>query len=1100
MPSSPNLNLFTSNRLEILSVFLSEILKTPLSSPFTPEIVVVQSKGMERWISMEIAKYHGVCANFRFPFPNPFVYEDVFRNVLPDVPETSPFDRESMTWKIMGLLPELADRPGFSEIRHYLGSEENDLKRLQLSERIAYTFDQYLLYRPDMILNWQSGEEDGWQAVLWRKLVAGHESHHAPALRRRFFRRLEALKTSAAESLPERVAVFGVSTLPPFHMTVFEALSRVCEVNFFILNPCGEYWGDILSGREMRRIEKRAGDKDRRSLHLHQGNSLLAGMGGLGRDFFDRMEETDHLTSRADFFDPGVADGTILNCLQSDILNLQEADGAEDGRRLVDPADESIRVHSCHSPMREIEALHDHLLDLFERHPGLGPKDVLVMTPDIETYGPYVRAVFDRPRGDPHRIPFSIADRSYRSESRIIDTFLRLLDLWGGRYEATEVLAILETPAVRAAFDLTEPDLDRIREWVRETRIRWGIDADHRRRHGLPGYAENTWRAGLDRLLLGVALPSGGRKMFDSILPYDDLEGEETEILGRFVTYCRRFFDLVEGFHRRRSPGEWSDHLLKAAGDLFRTKEETEPEFRVLRENLRNLADSVTRAGFESAVDFPAIKAYLQSRLTDQGFGYGFITGGVTFCKTLPMRSIPFPVICMVGMNSDAYPRRDAAPGFDLIARNPRPGDRSVRNDDRYLFLESILSARQQLYISYVGQSMRDNSVIPPSVLVSELMDAIRKGFRLSGGDIIDDRVAVRHRLQAFSPAYFDPETDPRLFSYSEENCRTARQLISPRQEPTPFFRTELPDPSAERRSVNLDDLGRFLCNPARFLLNTRLGIYLGDGEAAMEETEPFGVTGLERYGLAQTLVEQAVHGPCDAQTVMSLERAAGRLPHGGVGRCVFEDLRRETGEFAEKTAGLLAADRLDSPPVDLVIEAFHLTGRVRDICPDRLIRYRYAALKAEDRLRIWIQHLALNAVGEAGYPRESLLIGLENGKWAAWEYGPVDNPIEHLDRLLSLYWKGLKRPLHFFPRCAWIYAEETLRNGKSPDEALGAAKDAWRPAYEGKWAEADEPHYHRCFGERDPLDDEFMALAVEVFGPLIAAERKESVVEAGEG
>ncbi len=622
-----------------------------------------------------------------------------------------------------------------------------------------------------------------------------------------------------------------------------------------------------------------------------------------------------------------------------------------------------------------------------------------------------------------------------------------------------------------------------------DTRIRWGIDADNRRDHGLPGFSENTWQAGLDRLLLGTALPGGGERMFGSILPYDAIEGDETETLGRFITFCERVFDAVEGFKPPRDPARWADDLLAAVDALFHPEDDAETEFQALRQSLRELAEASGRAGFKGDVDFPAIRGLLQNRLGDQGFGYGFITGGVTFCKTLPMRSIPFPVICMVGMNGDVYPRRDTAPGFDLIFRKPRPGDRSARGDDRYLFLESILSARKKLYISYVGQNIRDNSVIPPSVLVSELIDYIQKGFTRPDGDLIDDHALTRHRLQGFNPAYFDAAEDARLFSYSEDRCRTARSLASSRQEPESFFRTGLSPAADEWRTLSLDDLASFLCNPARFLLNRRLGIQLGSEEEAMEETEPFTTAGLEKYWIEQALVDRMVRGG-DGGDLFLLESAKGSLPHGMVGRCAFDGLRRGAADFSQRLGQYLTDDKLDNLPVDLSIGEFRLLGRVRDLYPNWLLRYRYAGIKAEDRLRAWVQHLALNAAQTPGYPAESLLIGLEgkNKKWALLKYAPVETPQAILETLLKMYWDGLTRPLHFFPRSAWAYAEKLIRKGEDRGKAMAAARNTWRPSGDWGFPEADDPHYDRCFGETDPLDETFEDLAAMVFEPLIAA------------
>ncbi len=233
------------------------------------------------------------------------------------------------------------------------------------------------------------------------------------------------------------------------------------------------------------------------------------------------------------------------------------------------------------------------------------------------------------------------------------------------------------------------------------------------------------------------------------------------------------------------------------------------------------------------------------------------MTGGMTFCAMLPMRSIPFRVICLLGMNDDAYPRQTKPLGFDLMARNPRPGDRSRRNDDRYLFLEAILSAREKLHISYVGQSIQDNSIRPPSVLVSELLDYIEEGFEVPGEKILE-HIVTKHRLQAFSPEYFRKKGKLIQLFPGESARPHGRSWILTKKERR-FITRGLPEPSEEWKTVDVNQLCRFLTNPAKFLLTQRLGIYLEEEEALFDETEPFEVKGLEKYQLEQELVEKGV-------------------------------------------------------------------------------------------------------------------------------------------------------------------------------------------------------------------------------------------------
>jgi len=1084
------LRLFTSNRLEILADRLSAVLSEPLTSPLDAEVVLVQSRGMERWVSMQLAQRQGVCANCRFPFPNHFVHE-MFQKCLPDLSEHSPFDPGILTWRIMKLLPSCITRPGFESLRAYLSDTQGDLKRFQLSERIADTFDQYLLFRPQMIFNWERGQADHWQAVLWMELVKACGKAHRAALGRHF---LETLKDSSSlqKDLPERISIFGISALPRFHMEIFSSLARLTDVNLFLMNPCRQYWGDIVSDWEMTKktVSQSTEDFTPEDLYLEKGNSLLGSMGTLGRDFFDLINTFD-LEEFRSFESPEA--NHLLSCIQSDILDLRDAQHKSAEKRVIRPNDTSIQIHSAHSPMREMEVLYDQLLHMFEKDPDLNPKDILVMTPDIETYSPYIQAVFDRPVDDPGRIPFSIADRSVRKESDIVEAFLAILDLTNSRFGASQVLAVLESHMVQRKFGFMQTDLDLIRRWVEETRIRWGIDGKSRAEFGLPPSPENTWRTGLDRLLLGYAMPGKEEKMFDDVLPYDLVEGAETLVLGRFCEFVAQLFSHVPSLGQPRTLDKWAASLIRLLEDFFLSDEDSEREMQVIRQTLNDLdtMSSASGAGFDEEIDINVIKWHLGHALEQKGFGFGFITGGITFCAMLPMRSIPFKVICIVGLNNDAYPRESKPLGFDLMARYPEPGDRSRRNDDRYLFLEVMLSVRTKLYISYVGQSIQDNSFIPPSVLVSELMDYIEQGFDIPGENILDHMV-IRHRLQAFSPKYF--KKDDKLFSYSRENLEAAQGILKPRKSPVPFISTRLGDPPVpEWKTIDLNDLSRFFGNPTRFLLEKRLGVNLEERGWKLDEREPFELRGLEKYQLEQSLVKQELEGK-DPYDFLPLARAVGQLPHGTVGECLFEDMISGSVRFAEKISSYLEGPQSVPLDADMCLSGFRLTGRIDSIYPERLIKYRYTRIKPKDRLNIWFQHLFLNRLATDHNPRMSLLAGLspkgKDPQWVAYEFLPVENSQEILENLLEKYWEGLLIPLHFFPRSSWEYAQRVVEKGTPLEDALESARSTW-VGNDYAPGECEDAYYQLCFANTDPLDSEFQDIAEEVFGPLLEHQKE---------
>ncbi|MBU2261061.1 MAG: exodeoxyribonuclease V subunit gamma, partial [Proteobacteria bacterium] len=706
----------------------------------------------------------------------------------------------------------------------------------------------------------------------------------------------------------------------------------------------------------------------------------------------------------------------------------------------------------------------------------------------IEAYAPFIEAVFgsatraDSAYGRRGEIPYSIADRSISRGSSVILTFMAIMDLHSSRFRATRILSILDAAPVQKRFGLDGTDVEKIRRWISQAGIRWGIDGQDRARSGLPAFQENTWRAGLDRLLLGFALPGRGENLFRGVAPYDDLEGMEALILGRFLDFAETLFSQVSGLDEPRTLDRWSAFFQGLLDRLFAPAEaDEETDLRLIRRCLEKLGECGGKAYHREAVEFMVIKSYLTDALEKTGVPFGYLTGAVTFCAMVPMRSIPFPVVCLLGMNNAAYPRQESKVGFDLMAAKPRPGDRSRREDDRYLFLEALLSARKRFYISYVGQSGDDNTAVPPSVLVSELLDYLEQGFAAEEGDLRDHLLTV-HRLQAFHPAYFSG--DPKLFSYSEENCRAARRLMAPSGATPVFASGVLPDPEPRWREIAISDLAVFFRNPAKFLLQRRIGLSFAEGAEITSDTEPFRIEGLDRYRLGQELVEQALAGrdPLDLLPVMM---AAGQLPHGTAGVFQYEELCRGVKAFAEIVRPYLGRRGTPPPEIDAAIGGFRLFGRMERLDEDGLVHYRYATLRAWDHLRLWLGNLLWRLAEPDHSPRPALLIG----RGEAWNYAEPEEPLPALHGLLLLYEKGMKSPLPFFPDASLSYAEAVL-GGKNKTEALRKAEGVWM-GNERITGEGDDPYVHLCFGAEPPLGEDFRETALEVFGPLLCCRQR---------
>ena len=1073
---APGFHIFVSNRLEVLVRQLAREISHPrggaAAAVLRPEAIVIQSRGMERWLALELARHLGICAHCVFPFPNAFLQE-LSKRLLPHRPAESVFEREAMAFAIMQRLPEFSSRPGCEHLRRYLAEDPTHLKRYQLAVKIADTFDQYLVFRPDLIFAWEAGRDDHWQAALWRDLAAGRENRHRAGLQRKLLEKIRRADTVDAGELPERVSVFGLSHLPPAYLETFAALGGLMRVNLFLMNPCREFWADIRSPREQVRITRRTtAELPPEDLHLETGNRLLAAMGSMGRDFFSMIQGFEAHWREHFQASPG---DSLLARVQDDILSLTEG-GRAAGSHPKGAPDGSIEIHACHSRMREVEVLHDNLLKLLDTDRAIGPGDILVMAPDIEAYAPLVQAVFDGQTDPALRIPFSIADRSLRRESRVIDGFLALLDLTRSRFEINRVLGLLACEPIRRRFGLEEADLALIGRWGREAAVRWGRDAQDRTRHGLPGIATNSWEAGLQRLLLGYALPGRGRRLFQGILPYDLVEGSAAGVLGKFVAFAETLFEIVQRLENRRSLSAWAADLQEIFETFFAVDDPLAREAQQLRLALAALARHESEAGCVEALPLTVVGAALEGQVDSTVFGSGFIAGGVTFCAMLPMRSIPLKIICLLGMNADAFPRDSRQPGFDLIAREPRAGDRCRRDDDRYLFLEALLSARQKLIISYLGQSLQDNCRQPPSVLVAELQDYLADVYGIERGTL-----ETRHRLQAFSGDYFKPGSG--LFSYSREDFE-AVQMRARVAAPAPFWNDALPAAGLDGGRLALEDLCAFWSHPARFLLQRRLGVFFDPDSELPEEREPFVLNALEKYLILQELIQDRLAGgqPGDLLTVLS---AAGRLPHGNVGQVVFHELQAQAEAFCHRLQKARSGAPLPPATVTLELAGVHLHGQIGEIFDRGQVRLRFGRIKARDLMVSWLQHLLLCHPKVAFRNREGLLVGRDS----AMQFGVPAAAEDLLKALLHLFLQGISAPLAFFPETALTYAQARLVRGKSHSAACAAAEKVWC-GNDFSPGESADPYLTRIFGDTQPLDADFFKLAETVLGPLLAHAR----------
>ncbi|WBY02823.1 exodeoxyribonuclease V subunit gamma [Ramlibacter tataouinensis] len=1101
------LHLHFSNRYECLLAELLAQLGDGGGDPLRSDPVIVPSIAHRRALTLAIADREGVCADAEFAFLAQWLWQQAAR-FLP-VQAESPFEPAQLAWRVYQALGDAAFVARFERLQSWLSAAGADeAMRYELATRVAALLGQYLTYRDQLLLRWQQGGATGtlgvdedWQAALWQRIAADMQvaGEHPFEL---LVQQLASGGAGAGSSqgLPSRVHVFGLSSMPPLYLRALQQLSRWTEVRLYVLNPCREYWFDLVDARRQQQLRARGIDS------FEEGPRLLVSWGRQAQSQLESLLQAENVDSQVHEHYEAAPSPSLLGQLQDALLDLQEI---EPGSLQWHEGDRSLEIHACHSLTRELEVLHDHLLALFKADPRLRAGDVLVVTPDLEAAAPLIDAVFGSVPAE-RRIPFEISGLGRARANQPVRAFLDVLALAASRCTATELHGLLQQPVVARRFGLDEAGLQQVHEWLLEAGVHWALDEDHLRSEGLP-VARHTLAAGLERLFLGYAMPDGAAGVLGDLLPSGRAEGSAALPLGALQAFADELRALRRQLAQARPPAQWRQ-LLHELVECFIDAPTRELEDVVeLHGAIDEVVQAMEGAGLQEPVPASVLRQALQAALEDPARG-GVPTGRVTFTGMSTLRGLAFPVICAIGLDDGAFPRTERPVEFDLIARHPRPGDRQRGADQRNLFLDLLLAARSSFYASYTGRSIRDNAVLPPSVLVSELLDVLVPG--LGGADPqalrqARARLLVEHPLQPFAPESFSDDTpDPRLRSFDAELARALRESAAGRPLPVvtatvaddedeaveelvpAFFTGPLAPPEERWRDVPLRQLVAFWRDPSRFLLERRLGLELPRDEQQLVDDEPLLVSFPARSALAQRLLPALLAGDADLAQARQRALAGTEWPEGALGAEELEAELARLDRFSQAVRQLTREAALPAHsgrvPLSLAGEDWRVEGGFADLRPPGRVAWRYDDERASDQVQAWIEHLFLCALAPAGVAACTQSVA-RNG---VRSFPPLDQQqaSQQLATLVEGYRDGLSQPLRFFPKPA----------SKLVGGSLAAALNAWR----GHKApgDKDKASYRLAFrGDPDPLNEEFEAHAKAVFEPLQAGSTwREWNVEVG--
>ncbi len=1141
-----SLVLHRAERADVLAEVLAGELAAPPADPFTREVVAVHSRGVERWLAHRLSAHlgtspgraDGVCAHLEFPFPGRLV-QRALAEVTGIDPERDPWRPERLAWPLLDVVDACLDEDWLFVLAGHLGaapraaptpterSQPQDVRpdapgsarrsagagqedggeddparrdrRFGAVRHLADLYDRYAVHRPAMVRAWHEGrDEDGdgqpldphvaWQAELWRRLRAAVGT---PSPAERTADGCTALvgDPDLAGDLPERLFLFGLTRLPASYLDVLEALAVHRDVHVLALHPSPASWG-TADQFALRHPLLRAWGRD-----SHEMGVVLR----------RRLAEAPHATTddrHHPLPDGSPGEPSLLRCLQAAIRTDEAPPTDPDQRASLDPGDRSVQVHACHGRARQAEVLRDAVTHLFADDPSLEPRDVVVMCPDIDELAPLLRAAFDDDPDHPRAIPHRLADRSLRQTNPVLGAVAELLALVEARLTATQVLAFAALPPVRQRFGFDEDDLERLAEWVAQTGTRWGLDGDHRAPYDLAAVDTGTWAAGLQRILLGVAMSEDELRLVGGVLPLDDVDSGDIDLAGRVAELVGRLGDAVRSLADPRPVGEWVEALDTAADHLLDTRWDDAWQ----RSQLDQLLGEVVHeAGGDEEAGDPAsatplrlaeLRDLLADRLKGRPSRAAFRTGEMTMCTLVPMRSVPHRVVCLVGLDDGAFPRGGAPDGDDLLVAARHPGDHDRRAEDRQLLLDAVLAAGDHLLITYDGHDPRTNEPRPPAVPVNELLDVLDDVAVAADGRPARHHVVRHHPLQPADRRSFEPGAlgVPGPWSFDDRLLAGARATTTPAAPAAPFLDPATPLPAAvDEGVIELDALIRAVEHPARAFLRQRLDLGLHDDDGRLADALALDLDGLGRWAVGDRLLEALLAG-ADPDVVCAAERARGQLPPGILGDRVLEDAR-EKAERLAANARDVAEGRPGSLEVDVALpDGRHLVGTVPDVFAGAAtIRpVTYSSLSAKLRLRTWVRHLAAAATAP-----DAALTSVLVARWG----GPkrfglpplaVDEALAHLAALAALRDEVLCGPVPLYAKTsfAWVTTERAAED----DPVLAAAKE-----WEGEFrrpGEAADPEHVLVLGGVLPFDDvqadpRFAERARQVWTPLLDTARR---------
>lgn len=1111
------LTLYRSNRAEVLVQLLAAQLRHPPPGPWEPVQVVVNTWPTSRWLGEALALHlGGIAAHLRFPFPGSHLRR-VVKLLLNDGPGTEqeadadPWRAIHLVWSVLEELPWIASEPEGDLLRLWLLRQPSqgrvDLPIWQLARAIADAFDDYALYRPELLSQWDGGRDLGitgerlppqqlWQPKLYRRLRERLQAQPFGLRVKEVIQRLgagEPLDGALRAHLGERLRVFGPSSMAPIQVQLLQALARVLPVDLYLLTPCPGLWQRCVARRQAL-TEALALQQPLAEEWMGQAPPLEARFGRLGAEFQQLLEGTGEAQLSEErqeslFLRPTrlpspnqTASPCLLHQLQEHLLSedlqpsLQRSQG-----------DTSLEFHACPGPLRQVQIVRDRVLQLLAADPTLEPRHILVMTPAVDTFAPLVATVFSDRAATAVDLPWRLTDRSQQQGGGVGQALLDLLALAGDRLTASGLDRLLDCGPLQRHFGLTAEEAGEITELLQRCGFRWGLGAAER--GGDPTHSLG-WT--LDRLLLGLVLPGSDGTWDTDTAPARP--PAPLEMGGKVLHLLLQLRHWLTVLGQARSCPEWVDRLRALLNDLFGADGSTDPELTALHGALEDWR--ISAEGHDLLLDPAVVGAVLKERLTMDSGRFGHRSGALTISALEPMRAIPHRVLVLMGLDAGVFPRQGERPGFHLMETARRLGDPDPADQDRYALLEALLSARDTLLITWNCRDERTGVSQPPSAPVQQWLQWLQS--LLPEGEAA--ALLVQHEPNPLAPANFQPQGRRPPASCDRRLLEACRHLEAGISLPAKGLANLVPPP---REAVHpagedpWDDLRAWLMAPQAVWLQ-ELGLRPREREDDVDDLEPLELEERERAALFRELLAPAhpMPPPEEAEAWLRRHRGEGTFPPG-------QGAALEAHKLQERWESLAATLEPLGPERTLPLQWGAWEG-----CPtlrgDAVVLVHPGRDRAAHRLDLWLQlQLAAAALKEAPPQRGVLIARGANQKKDIFAIqltfrAPTPGEAQaELSRLWQLRqaWRSTCWPVP--PETGWAWMERGEPDGEN--QAFGKVVEAWEGSGFSGGGERQREEMQICFGSQRTLRSLMQDLPFAEQARLLLAPIHQAVLSAKE-